>query len=177
MKKIFMGFVIILIYFILCFLQVNFFSWFTIAGVSPNLLILFVLFIGIFTNEKIGAGLGFFIGLYTDFLFSNTIGITAIFFASAGYFGKFLNNRFSEKSKITMVIMGTVITAIYEICINIYKFFILSSKFSIFSFLLILGVELVYNALLIIIFYPIIHKLGVKAMVICDNKKALPKYF
>ena len=60
----------IIAYFLIYFLQANFFSWFNIRGVQPNLFVVLVLFIGLNTNSKVGQIMGFIIGLFTDFCIS-----------------------------------------------------------------------------------------------------------
>lgn len=177
MKKVLIIFYIFVIYFFIYFLQVNFFSWFTIAGIQPNLFVLLALFIGIFMNEKIGAILGFLLGLYTDFLFSNTIGISGILLGAIGFCGDFLDKKFSKDSKITIVLMGSIVTAIYEIALYIFNIIKLSININLISFIYILAIEIIYNAFIIIIFYPLIHKFGMYAQEVFKNKKMLPKYF
>ena len=177
LKKAGIVFSIILIYFILYFLQVNFFSWFTISGVKPNLFVLLALFIGIFINGKTGAIMGFIIGLYTDFLFSNIIGISAILLAVIGFFGDYLEKKFSKDSKITMVLMGSIVTAIYEIIIVTFRIIKLSVSINLISYISILAIEILYNAFIIIIFYPLIHKFGLYAESVFKNKKMLTRYF
>lgn len=176
MKKFGIIISIIAIYFAIYFFQVNFFNWFTIDGVQPNLFILLILFIGIFTNAKVGSVLGFFLGLYTDFLFSNTIGISAILFSVLGFCGEFLEKRFSRDSKITIVLMGSIITAIYEIVLYIVRIVKYSINIDL-TFIYLLGIEMLYNAFLIIILYPLIHKFGVYVESIFKNKKMLTRYF
>ena len=53
MKKVLIGFLLFIAFFIIYFLQVNIFSTFTIAGVKPNLFIMYVLFIGLFANQAV----------------------------------------------------------------------------------------------------------------------------
>ena len=177
MKKVIVTLSIIVIYFVIYFLQVNFFSWFTIAGVKPNLFILLVLFIGIFMGGKNGAILGSIIGLYTDFLFSQTIGISCILMGLMGWSGDYIEKKFSKESKLTIVLMGSIVTIIYEILSYIYKMLKLSASLSILSFLQILVIEIIYNAFIVIIFYPLIHKFGIYTEDVMKNKKMLPKYF
>ena len=43
-------------------LQANFFSWFNIAGVMPNLFVIFLLFIGLFGNRTMGTIYGLVTG-------------------------------------------------------------------------------------------------------------------
>lgn len=177
MKKVLVIFYIVVIYFAIYFLQVNFFSWFTIAGIQPNLFVLLALFIGIFMNGKKGAVLGFLLGLYTDFLFSNNIGISGILLGLVCFCGEFLNKKFSRDSKITIVLMGSIVTAIYEIVLYIYNIIKLSINISVISFIYILAIEIIYNALLIIIFYPQIHKFGTYAESVFKKNKMLTRYF
>lgn len=177
MKKVTIILSIVVIYFCIYFLQVNFFNWFTIFGIQPNLFVLLALFIGIFMNGKIGAIFGFFIGLYTDFLFSEVIGISGILLGVIGFCGAVLDKKFSKNSKITIVLMGSIVTAIYEIFLYIYNILKLSINVDIISFIYILAIEIIYNAFIIIIFYPLIHKFGIYAESVFKNKKMLPKYF
>lgn len=177
MKKAIIIFFIFIIYFLLYFLQVNFFNWFTIAGIKPNLFVLLALFIGLFMDGKVGAILGFILGLYTDFLFSNTIGVSAILLGVVGFCGEILDKKFSKDSKITIVLMASLVTAIYEIILYLYSIIKLSVNVNILSFICILFVEIIYNAFIIIIFYPLIHRFGTYVENVFKNRKMLPRYF
>ena len=68
MKKVKGILIILLIFIIVNFLQINFFSWFTIRGIKPNLFILLILFLGLFTGKKIGSICGFIFGFIIDLL-------------------------------------------------------------------------------------------------------------
>ena len=177
MKKAIIIFLIFIIYFLLYFLQVNFFNWFTIAGIKPNLFVLLALFIGLYMDGKVGAILGFILGLYTDFLFSNTVGISAILLGTVGFCGEILDRKFSKDSKITIVLMASLVTAIYEIILYLYSIIKLSVNVNILSFICILFVEIIYNACIIIIFYPLIHRFGTYVESVFKNRKMLPRYF
>ena len=54
MKKILSIIAITIVFFVIYFLQINLFNWFNIYGISPNLFIIFILFIGLFIGKKIG---------------------------------------------------------------------------------------------------------------------------
>ena len=73
MKKSVTILILCITFLIIYFLQLNFFSSFTIAGVKPNLFIIFMLFIGLYAGKKVGAIFGIFIGLWIDFLGSDLI--------------------------------------------------------------------------------------------------------
>jgi len=89
MKKVLVIVEIFLIFLILYFLQSNFFSWYNIQGIMPNLFIILALFIGLFMGKSCGFILGVILGLILDFLISTTIrnkcycyGINSFFWCS-----------------------------------------------------------------------------------------------
>ena len=71
MKKVIINIVLILTFFIIYFLQANFFSWFNIAGIMPNLFVVLALFIGLFTNRTMGTIYGVLTGLILDCVIRN----------------------------------------------------------------------------------------------------------
>ena len=55
------------------FLQANFFMWFNIAGVKPNLFIVFILFIGFFIGNKLGFAFGLILGILLDLFIGKSL--------------------------------------------------------------------------------------------------------
>lgn len=68
MKKVVTVILLFIAFMIIYFLQVNFFNWFTISGIMPNLFIIFILFIGLYAGSKIGTAFGIIFGILIDFL-------------------------------------------------------------------------------------------------------------
>ena len=66
MKKTITIICIFLVFILIYFIQTNFFSWFTIAGVKPNLFIIFALFLGLFMGQTYGAIIGSILGIILD---------------------------------------------------------------------------------------------------------------
>ena len=93
--------IIILMFFLVYFLQVNFFSWFNIAGVMPNLFITLVLFVGLFVGKKIGIVYGLCVGIILDSLVGRVIGPNAILLGIVGYLGEVYDRNFSKNKKIS----------------------------------------------------------------------------
>ena len=58
--------ILFIIFLIIYFLQANFFSWFNLAGVKPNIFIILVLFIGLFGGRKVALTYGIIIGIFID---------------------------------------------------------------------------------------------------------------
>ena len=78
MKKTVINIALIVTTIIIYYLQSNFFSWFNIAGVMPNLFVILVLFIGLFASRTMGTAYGVAIGVVLDFLLGNKIGTTSL---------------------------------------------------------------------------------------------------
>lgn len=167
----------VIAYFLIYFLQTNFFSWFTIRGVQPNLFVILILFISLNTNSKFGQVVGFIMGLFTDFLYSNSIGISAVLFMLIGYAGEFLQKRFPKNSKITLIIMTTITTGVYELLRVLYRYMFYSSHIGFIQFVIMLSIELLFNALLIIILYPIINRAGMSIDDTFNGNDTVTKYF
>jgi len=84
MKKILSTIIIFLIFILIYFLQSNFFSWFNIAGIKPNLFIILVLMVGLFVGKIYGATTGIVLGLLLDFFIGEKLGVYAIQLGIAG---------------------------------------------------------------------------------------------
>ena len=159
-KKILSVLAVILTFFIIYFAQINFFSWFNIAGIKPNLFVVLILFIGLFMNKKLAAVCGFILGLYLDILTSKQVGISAILFATIGYIAGFLDKTFSKESKITIILMVLGSTFAYEAILFVYTTISNKIPLDMVGFIRILLIEIIFNGLLTIILYPVIRNLG-----------------
>lgn len=167
----------ILLFLILYFLQINFFNWFTIAGISPNLFIIFVLFIGLFAGKRVGIPIGLVIGIALDFFMSKKIGISAIMLGVIGALGGFLDKNFSKDSRMTIILMTIATTFIYELGVYLLNYFIIETTIEIVPFLRIVLIEILYNVILVIIFYPILQRAGYYIEEAFREKKILTRYF
>lgn len=160
MKKAGIVFFLILSFFIIFFLQANIFQAYTIAGIKPNLFIIFILFIGLYSNTTMGVSFGVVCGLIIDLVYSKNIGITAIMLCIIGYLGAYFDRNFSKENKLTIIIIGALATIIYEVGYYALNVIILQFDVEIFYFIRILLIELIYNTLITIIMYPLIQKSG-----------------
>ena len=177
MKKALTIFSLCIAFIIIYFLQLNFFNWFTIAKVKPNLFVIFVLFIGLYAGKRMGTGFGLATGLMIDIVGSNMIGQSAIALGAIGFLGGYLEKNFSKDSKITVMLMCILSTLCYEVFIYLYRGILLSTNIEIFLFIKILLIELLYNTLLTIIIYPLMQKLGYKIEDTFKKTQILTRYF
>ena len=169
--------IIILLFYIIYFLQINFFSWFTIRGIMPNVFVILTLFLGLFAGKKIGGIFGLIFGIILDILIGKNFGFTGIFLAIIGLLGEYFDKNFSKDNRVTIILMTVGATILFEIgmyIVNILKFKV---EIEILPFVITLAVETIYNVFLIIIFYPGIKKLGYYLENIFKNKKLITRYF
>ena len=177
MKKFKCILIVFLMFIVIYFLQINFFTWFNIAGIMPNLFIVLVLFIGLFIGKKMGAVFGLLFGIILDLLLGKTIGFSGILLAVIGLMGEYFDKNFSKDSRIMIVLMSVGSTLVYEIgmyTVNVVK---LGINIEIFDFLFNLLIENIFNILIILIFYPAMKKLGYYLEEKYKGRKFLTRYF
>jgi len=177
MKKALIVTAFFLTFIILYFIQTNFFSWYNIGGVKPNLFIVYSLFIGLFLGRKYGFGLGALFGICLDLFIGKKIGINAIMLSSAGILGGILDKSFSKESRITFMTMTFAVTILCETISYVLQIAILKSIIDFSKFMEIIIVEAIYNSILIIILYPLIQKVGNKTEEIINERKSLMRYY
>lgn len=177
MKKVFTTLLLIFIFFIIYFLQANFFSWFTIAGVMPNLFVIYCLIIGLFAGKWAGLSLGFLFGFYIDIMDGRLVGMSAIILCLVGFFAEFMYKNISNDNKATMILIVAVNTVFYELLCYIVSIWRLNVAIEIFSFIKILSIETFYNIFIIIIIYPIIQKSSIWLSNVFKNKNLTNKIF
>lgn len=143
----------------------------------PNLFVILVLYIGLFTNKTLGLTYGVVFGILLDLFIGKKIGITAIMLGSIGIIGAVFDKNFSKDSRITMMIMVMSCTMIYEIGMYILNYIMFSINIEIFSFIKILIAEVVYNIIITIIIYPLLQKTGYYIESKYKENKILTRYF
>ena len=152
MKKVLINLALILIGFVIYFLQANFFSWFSIGGIRPNLFVIYILFIGLFGNRSMGIVYGAVWGIFLDLIYKTNVGITVMF-----------------------MVFGT--TIIFEVITYFITYMLYSINVEVLSFIKILIVEIIYNILVTIIIYPLMQKFGYYMENEYKGNKILTRYF
>ena len=142
-----------IVFLIIYFLQANFFTWFNLADIKPNLFVILVLFLGLFAGSKVAFTFGIIFGIFIDLFIGKSVGATSVVLGIIGLLGGYFDKSFSKDSRITIMLMVAASTAIYEIGSYIFNIINLSALMEILSFIKILAIEIVYNIILIIILY------------------------
>lgn len=177
MKKVIINLAIIMFFIFTYILQANFFTDFKIAGVMPNLFIILILYIGLFMGRNYGIIYGIIFGILIDTFISKQIGYTSIMLAFVGVIANIFDRNFSKDSRITLMAMVGITTAIYETGMYILKYIFLGTNMEIIAFVEILLLEIIYNIILTIIIYPLIQSTGYDVEEIFKGSKILTRYF
>jgi len=177
MKKTLVIIALFLTFLITYFLQSNFFSWFTIAGIKPNLFIMLQLFISLFVGIKVGIGYGFFFGFFLDMVMGKSFGIYTIMLTIIAILGWYFDKNFSKDSRLTIMLMVIASTFVFEIGSYVLSIVIQGINIEILYFAKTLFIELIYNAIITIIIYPGVQLIGYKIEEIFKEQKILTRYF
>ena len=177
MKKVVINIILIIIAFCIYFLQSNFFNWFTISGVMPNIFVIFVLFIGLFCSKFMGTIYGLILGAIIDLVIGTQMGINTVAFGIIGFMASIFDKNFSKDSRATIMFMVLGSTLIYEIIVYILNYFIYTTNIEILSFIRILAIEVLYNMIITIIIYPLMESFGYYIENEYKGNKILTRYF
>ena len=177
MKKVLINILLFITFIIIYLLHSNLFTWFKIAGVMPNLFVIFVLFIGLYSNKLMGPIYGIVFGLLIDLFIGKKMGITSIMLAVVGIIGIQFDKSFSKDNRLTLIVMVITSTIAFEVGSYILNYFVNKGGFEIITFIQILIIECLYNILLTIIFYPLMQICGNKIERQYREPQILTRYF
>lgn len=177
MKKALIILALIVSFLLIYFLQSNFFNWFTIAGIKPNTFVIFIVFIALFASKEISIPFSIIAGIFLDAIIAKKVGVSGIMFGIIALAGIYFDKNFSKDSKITIILMITGATFLYETGTYFINIFLLGSAIEIIPFIKIILVEILYNILLTIIIYPIIKVTGNYIEENFKGNKILTRYF
>ena len=177
-KKAIISIVLILIFFIIYFLQSNYFTWFTIAWIKPNIFVILALFIGLFLGMKYGLCFGIIYGFFLDSLIGRNIGTSSLMLGIIGLIGGYIDKNFSKDNRLMIMAMVTVTTIIYEIGLYIIQSVVLSYQIEQINILIkTLAIEIIFNMIITIIIYPLIKKAGYYVEGVFKESNVLTRYF
>lgn len=152
--------VFFIVFLLVYFLQTNLFCWYNIAGVEPNVFILLMLFIGLFSGRTYGFVIGIIFGLFLDFFIGKRIGFNGILIGITGIIGGLLSKNYSNGSRLTFIVITAIVTVFIETINSIMQVIIIHSQIIFINYIQIVIIEAIYNSILSIILYPLIQKMG-----------------
>ncbi len=139
-------------------LQTALFPRFSLAGVSPNILIILVSVIGFAKGANPGMTVGVICGLLLDIYASGYFGMYALIFVVIGFLnGSFRQVFFGDDMKLPLLLIGSS-DLIYGAMVYVFTY-VPRGKIDItYYFMNVMMPEAVYTVLVsLILYFPIIH--------------------
>lgn len=153
MKRTIVYIVLILAAFLL---QSSVFSFFALAGILPNLLIILTASIALIRGRSEGCVVGFFCGLLMDITAGSYLGVNALIFLVIGYLLGFLHQIYYEEDITLPLILIGLADLIYGVSTYCLTFLIRGRFHFLYYLLHIILPELVYTVIVAIVAYRLI---------------------
>lgn len=141
-------------------LQCTVFQSLSLAGISPNLLLIVTSSLGFMRGEKEGMVIGLFSGLLNDIFFGSLFGFYSLLYMFLGYgSGLFHRVFYDEDIKLPMIWIA-LSELVYGLSVYFFMF-LLRSKFQFLFYLMhIIIPELIYTVVVTILVYRLIRNLN-----------------
>ena len=150
---------------LVCFLlQSTLIHSISIGSITPNLLLILCVSMGLMRGRKSGMWTGFFCGLLVDLFFGSLFGFYALVYMYVGYFSGYAYRIFFDNDiKVPMVL-----TAGMDLLFNLAVYglqFLLRGRLGLFTYLYrIIIPEIVYTVFLTVIVYRVFYLINHRLM-------------
>lgn len=132
-------------------MQVLFSTYFRISGIAPNFLLVFVISNSLIRDHKYGFFWGLTTGLVLDIMIGRALGFNALFFMYIGLLIGLLADRIYRESLLPPMFFVILSTLFYNLATYFVFFYRTSGLFTWDFFSSQIGVEMMYNAIIVLI--------------------------
>lgn len=138
-------------------LQVTVFSYFEIAGIRPNLLLMLTCITGFLMGGRMGLIEGFLSGLLIDLMAGGTAGFTALVYMYAGALNGFFYKDYVKEELFLPMALVAASTFVYEFLYYIFYFLLQNKLRFSYYFARIILPEVIYTVLITLLAYVFIY--------------------
>lgn len=128
-------------------------------GVKPNLILISVIVVSLWFGLYTGSIYSVIIGIVTDMLFGNNIGLFTIGYAITGVIIGFFNYNYRKENKIALLYLTFIATAIFELIEYIIYFVITKEYTSILYFVYQIILTSILNIVIVYVVYSLLYKI------------------
>lgn len=128
-------------------------------GVKPNLILISVIVVSLWFGLYTGSIYSVIIGIITDMLFGNNIGLFTIGYAITGVIIGFFNYNYRKENKIALLYLTFIATAIFELIEYIIYFVITKEYTSILYFVYQIILTSILNIVIVYVVYSLLYKI------------------
>lgn len=146
------------------FLQSTLLQKIAIGSISPNLLVIFVVSVGLMRGSKTAMFAGFFTGLLDDLCFGGVVGLNAFLYMAIGCLCGFSCKIYYDNNIKVPVILVTINDLVYNMGIFVFTFLLRGRIHFLFYLQRIIIPELIYTILLTVITYKIFYFINYRFM-------------
>lgn len=129
-----------------------------IAGILPNTALIIVITVSIIYGRKEGITAGVLSGVLQDIFFGKAIGINILIYISIGYIIGGVESKVFKDNYITPLLFIVFATIYYNSVYFVFMHFLRQSISYFYVFKSIILVEVIYNAIVGIVFYRIFYR-------------------
>ncbi len=131
-----------------------------IAGVKPNIMLIFVVSAAFLKGSGSGLLIGIIMGLLHDCYFGQTIGSNLFLYGAIGFIVGCLTDNFNKDNIVAPVIFTFVATLVYNF--GVYLFNIILKGYTSFNIYIVWNVlpELIYNTILAFAVYFVLYSIN-----------------
>ena len=159
MKKILTILYLIFLILLIFTLQITLIDGRTILGVKPNLILITVIVVSLWFGLYAGSFYGLAIGIVTDILFGNGVGMFTILYSIIGVLIGFFSYNYRKENKIALVYVTIIATIVFEFIQYIIYFAISGHYNSLLYWLYQIFATSVLNVVIVFIVYSLLYKI------------------
>ncbi len=164
--------IILLLTIFICFLlQCTVLKWISIGGISPNLLLILPVVMGLMRGKTTGLVTGFLIGLLADFLYADLPGINALLYMWMGYLAGFTYQIFYDDNIRIPLLLVTGEDLLYNFCMYVVYFLLQGKLDFLFYLRRIIIPELLYTLILTAVIYRVFYLINYRLMNQATNER------
>lgn len=143
---------------IICFiLQTTVLHLISIGSITPNLLLILCVSMGLMRGRKSGMWTGFFCGLLIDLFYGSLFGFYALIYMYAGFFSGYAFRIYYDDDIKVPMLLTAIMDLLYNLAVYILQF-LLRGRIGLFTYLYrIIIPEIVYTVFLTVIVYKIFY--------------------
>lgn len=177
MKKILINFAILLIIFLIMFLETLFFKKITILLMLPNLLIIFMIFMLDYLDRFTYMTFLVLIGIFIDIIFSMNVGITSAALLVCALIDEVTDNILYQDNRIIYIIRIVMLTFIFNFAYYLFRVVLYNLDIQIFNLITATATVSILNVLIGIVLYRPLKFIGQKIEKFYKKSNILTRYF
>ena len=157
--------VVLFVTIIICFiLQTTVLHLFSIGSITPNLLLILCVSMGLMRGRKSGMWTGFICGLLIDLFYGSLFGFYALIYMYAGFFSGYAFRIYYDDDIKVPMLLTAVMDLLYNLAVYVLQF-LLRGRIGLFTYLYrIIIPEMVYTVFLTVIVYKIFYYINKRFM-------------